>query len=240
MKRADEEVIRALLAGPVHRFGLTEAQRDRLGELVRALAAEPDPPTAIRSPAEIATRHVADSLAALEVAQVRSAGRLVDVGAGAGFPGLPLAIALPEAAIDLLESSARKSRVIERLAARARASNARPVPVRAEEWAAGAGREAYDVVTARAVAGLAVLVEYAAPLLRPDGALIAWKGGRDEAEEKAAEAASEQLGMRLDRVLATTPFRGARDRHLHVYGKVDPTPSGYPRRPGRASKRPLG
>jgi 16S rRNA (guanine527-N7)-methyltransferase len=90
------------------------------------------------------------------------------------------------------------------------------------------------------VASLAVLVEYAAPLLRSGGALIAWKGRRDSAEERAAESASAQVGFRCDQVLPTSPFPGAGDRHLHVYVKVAPTPSRYPRRAGMALKRPLG
>lgn len=94
-------------------------------------------------------------------------------------------------------------------------------------------------MTARALAPLAVLVEYAAPLLREGGALVAWKGGRDPAEESAGAIAAERLGLAGGRVLRVEPFEGARDRHLHVLSKVAPTPPGFPRRPGMARKRPL-
>lgn len=161
------------------------------------------------------------------------------MGAGAGFPGLPLAVALPHVQIDLIEATARKSEVIERLARAAGTTNARAVPQRAEEWARGEGWEAYDAVTTRAVAPLAVLLEYAAPLLRQGGVLVAWKGGRDRAEEDAGHAAAERLSMSRTDVLHTVPFEAAESRHLHVYTKAGPTPEGIPRRPGMARKRPL-
>ena len=183
---------------------------------------------------------MADSLAGLEVEELGGADSIADVGAGAGFPGLPLAIALPAARVDLIESARRKCEVSRRLAAAAEVENARAVPTRAEEWAAADGREAYEAVTARAVAPLAVLLEYAAPLLSVGGALVAWKGARDGAEEAAAERAAQILGMGPARVLAVVPFAAARNRHLHVYTKGEPTPPRFPRRPGAARKRPLG
>jgi 16S rRNA (guanine527-N7)-methyltransferase len=189
--------------------------------------------------------HIADSLSGLEVEGLARARRIADLGAGAGFPGLPLAIALPGAKVDLIESAGRKTAVIDRLIQAAKVDNARSVTARAEEWAAlvpqlGGGREAYDAVTARAVAALPVLAEYAAPLLRPDGVLVAWKGAVDEAERRLGKEAASQLGMSLEEVRRVEPFEGARDRHLCVFRKVGPTPEGYPRRPGRAAKRPLG
>jgi 16S rRNA (guanine527-N7)-methyltransferase len=176
----------------------------------------------------------------MEVPELVQAGAIADVGAGAGFPGLALAVALPEARVDLLESNRRKAEVIERLARAAGAANARAVAERAESWAAGEGSAAYDAVTARAVAPLAVLVEYAAPLLRVGGVLVAWKGIRNEDEEEGGARAAEELGMKPAGVSRVVPFAGAEARHLHVYAKVGPTPLGFPRRPGRARKRPLG
>jgi len=90
------------------------------------------------------------------------------------------------------------------------------------------------------VAPLAVLAEYASPLLREGGVLVAWKGARDGAEEAAATKAAGGLGLRVRGVVRAEPFAGARDRHLHVLMKVAPTPEGFPRRPGVARKRPLG
>ena len=187
---------------------------------------------------------MADSLSGLEVGAVRVAGRIADLGAGAGFPGLVLAIALPSASVDLIEAAGRKAAVIDRLRQAADVANARSVVARAEDWgrtapALGGGRERYEVVTARAVAPLAVLVEYAAPLLGPDGVLVAWKGARDRDEERLGRGAADEVGMALEDVLRVEPFPGTLNRHLHVYRKVAPTPDRFPRRPGIAVKRPL-
>ena len=154
-------------------------------------------------------------------------------------------MALPSTEVDLIESAGRKTAVASRLAQAADLTNARAVTARAEEWAGlppglGGGREAYDVVTARAVAPLAVLVEYAAPLLRAGGVLVAWKGARDAAEESGGAAAAERLGMAVRGVERVVPFEGAKNRHLHVFEKMSPTPEGFPRRAGMARKRPLG
>jgi 16S rRNA (guanine527-N7)-methyltransferase len=213
--------------------------------LLEALAAEPDPHTTVSEPAKARDIHIADSLSGLEVTDLARARRIADLGAGAGFPGLPLAIALPATKVDLIESAGRKTALIDRLIQAAKVDNARSVQARAEEWAAvvpalGGGREAYDAVTARAVASLPVLVEYAAPLLHPSGVFVAWKGSVDEAEERLGRGAAAELGMALEEVRWVEPFAGARDRHLWVFRKVAPTPEGYPRRPGMAAKRPLG
>jgi 16S rRNA (guanine527-N7)-methyltransferase len=209
-----------------------------------ALEAEPDPPTRMRLGEEAVDGHVADSLSALEVAELGSARRIADVGSGAGFPGLVLAIALSPARVDLIESQGRKTAVIDRLLQAAHAENARSVTARAEEWGARpppfGGRESYDAVTARAVGPLAVLAEYASPLLREGGVLVAWKGARDASEEEAASSAAGRLGLQVREPLRVQPFAGARERHLHVLVKVSPTPEGFPRRPGMARKRPLG
>lgn len=212
---------------------------------MEALAAEPDPPTTVKDPARAREVHLADSLSGLEVDDLARARRIADVGAGAGFPGLVLAIARPGAKVDLIESAGRKTAVIDRLIQAAKVDNARSVKARAEEWGAvvpalGGGREAYDAVTARAVASLAVLVEYAAPLLRASGVLVAWKGALAAEERRLGRAAAAELGMALQQELQVQPFEGARDRRLVVLRKIAPTPAGYPRRPGMAVKRPRG
>ena len=187
---------------------------------------------------------MADSLSGLEIDNLREARRIADIGAGAGFPGLVLAIALPRAQVDLVESMGRKSAVADRLLQAAHVTGARTVTARAEDWARvlpafGGGREAYDAVTARALAPLAVLVEYAAPLLRVGGVLVAWKGARSLEEEEAGAAAASRVGLSADEVRAVTPYEGSREHHLHVFRKTSPTPSEFPRRTGMARKRPL-
>jgi 16S rRNA (guanine527-N7)-methyltransferase len=230
---------------PVSRETLSAAAHEQLRLLLEALAAEPEPHTTVSSPDEAMRVHVDDSLSGLEVPELREARAIADVGAGAGFPGLVLAIALPRARVDLIESTGRKTAVIGRLAQAAKIENARAVTARAEEWGAaapalGGGGGAYDAVTVRAVAALPVLVEYASPLLRAGGVLVAWKGARDAGEEEAGGRAAEALGLSSAEVLHVRPFPEARDRHLHVYRKIAPTPEGFPRRPGMAAKRPLG
>ncbi|HKN92696.1 MAG TPA: 16S rRNA (guanine(527)-N(7))-methyltransferase RsmG [Thermoleophilaceae bacterium] len=212
---------------------------DQLARLLEALAAEDDPHTTITEPARAIDQHIADSLSGLHVPALREADSIVDIGAGAGFPGLPLAIALPGARVDLVEAARRKCAVIERLAAAASATNARALPLRSEDWAQADGCGAYDLATARAVAPLAALVEYAAPLLRPGGTFIAWKGARDAAEETAGADAAEIVGLRTADIIKVRPYTGARDLNLHLYLKERPTPSRFPRRPGMAAKRPL-
>lgn len=226
------------LADALARHGADPGAEAALERVLAALEREPDPQTTV-PPERAVDVHVADSLAGLAVPALRGADAIADIGAGAGFPGLVLAAALAHARVDLVESSGRKAELIERLAAAGELANARAIPLRVEEWAAGEGREAYAAVTARAVAPLAVLAEYAAPLLRTGGALVAWKGERDEPEEAAGAGVAEQLGLAPAEVVPVTPYEGSRNRHLHVYSKVSPTPPAFPRRPGMATKRPL-
>ena len=226
------------IARLVERYALADDAGARLDALLVALWADEHAPTTVRAPREAVTTHLADALVALELADVRSAGLIADLGAGAGFPGLPLAVALPAAMVVLVESNARKCAFIEAAATAADAANARVVADRAESWEAGVG--VCDIVTARALAPLAVIAEYAAPLLRDGGLLVAWKGRRDADEERAAGAAAVVLGLALEDIRSVVPYAGAEHRHLHLLRKVAPTPPRFPRRPGMARKRPLG
>jgi 16S rRNA (guanine527-N7)-methyltransferase len=228
------------LAEMARQWSLPQPAVAQLAALLELIDADSRAPTAVSDRREAVDVHVADSLSALGLDAVRRARTAVDIGAGAGFPGLALAVALPEASFDLLESSERKAAFIERAIEAGGLSNARAVPQRAEQWAASEGSSSYELATARAVAPLATLIEYAAPLLVEGGALVAWKGSRDAAEERQAATAGEKLGMASSEVSPVQPFPASRERHLHVYEKVAPTPPGYPRRAGMARKRPLG
>jgi 16S rRNA (guanine527-N7)-methyltransferase len=183
---------------------------------------------------------VADSLTGLEIGDLRAASHVADVGAGAGFPGLALAVALPEAKVDLIESIGRKCDFMRRAIDSAQIANATVLNLRSEDWASADGREAYDVVTARAVGRLSTLAELASPLLEPNGVLIAWKGKRDPDEESQLERASASLAMTAEQILDVGDRAGSRHRHLHVIRKSGPTPNDLPRRPGIAKKRPKG
>jgi 16S rRNA (guanine527-N7)-methyltransferase len=235
------ETLEALAA----RYRLGRAAAGQIVRILEALAAEADPHTTVADPEAAVEVHVADALSGVEIPELASARRIADIGAGAGFPGLALAVALPRAQVDLVESAGRKTAVVDRLIQAGEVSNARSITTRAEELggvpaALGGGREAYDAVTARAVGPLALLAEYAAPLLREGGVLVAWKGARDADEEAAGAAAAAQLGMAVEDVLPVKPFPSSENRHLHVMRKISPTPPGFPRRPGMARKRPLG
>jgi 16S rRNA (guanine527-N7)-methyltransferase len=184
--------------------------------------------------------HVADSLTGLGVAELATARRIADVGAGAGFPGLALAVALPAAAVDLIESVGRKCDFMTRAIVAAAIPNATVLNTRSEDLAAAQGRESYDIVTARAVGRLSTLAELASPLLKPNGVLIAWKGKRGEDEEQQLARAAEALAMRPESILDVGDRAGSQHRHLHVIRKVGSTPPDLPRRPGIAKKRPKG
>lgn len=220
------------------RYRLTTAAVARLRMFGEMLADDPLAPTTVRQPARIRDDHFADSLVALELARVRTAAAIADLGSGAGIPGLPLAIALPEAEVWLVESNGRKCAFIERATALMQLENAHVVNARAEAWPDG--RSCVELVTARALARLDVVAEYAAPLLTVGGALVAWRGKREPQVEAEGAAAARILGLAVDEPLRVWPYDGAEHRYLHVMSKVMDTPSNFPRRAGMAQKRPLG
>ena len=207
----------------------------RLVALLDLLALEEQNLTTIEGVAEGVDRHLADSLAALALPSVREAGEALDLGSGAGFPGLALAAARPELRTTLVESERRKAEWLVR--ASAPFPNVRVVAERSEDLAR-ASRERWPLVTARALGPLPVVLELAAPLLAVGGTLVAWRGTRAPEEEAAAARAAALLGLEPGPVVAARPFPGAA-RHLHEFRKRAPTPARFPRRPGRAAKRPL-
>lgn len=220
------------------RYVLQPEALARLAALVELVALDPRAPTTVRQPDAIIADHLADSLVALELDPVRAATVVADLGSGAGFPGLPVAVARPDVRAILVESSGRKCAFIRRAVEACAAGNAEVIHTRAEEWAAGIGR--CDVVLARALAPLAVVAEYAAPLLRLGGSLVAWRGRRDPDDEAAGGLAASQLGLEPAIPVRVQPYPGALHRHLHVMVKGMATPERFPRRPGVARKRPLG
>jgi 16S rRNA (guanine527-N7)-methyltransferase len=227
--------------GPVANAGpdrLNAGQRRQITALLGILVSDEHAPTAIRDPEQAARWHVADSLSALELAPVRAAERIADIGSGAGFPGAPLAIALPSAEVNLLESQRRRCEFLQRACTAAEIENAAVIWARAEEWHEGASR--HDLVVARAVAAQPVVLEYGAPLLRLGGSLVDWRGRRSPAEEAAGLRAAEELGLERVEIRRVVPFEEARDHHLHLFVKIAETPERFPRRAGLARKRPLG
>jgi 16S rRNA (guanine527-N7)-methyltransferase len=227
----------ARLAELAARWELPPAGPAQLKALLSLVEVEPTSITTVRDPAQGVDLHVADSLVALELDALRVAHRIADLGSGGGFPGLALAVALPEAHVTLVESVGKKCDFLRRAADAVGLTNVEVVSARAEAWPAGLGTQ--DIVTARALGPLNVLAEYAAPLLVAGGSLVAWKGHRDPSEEADGMAAASQLGLEPVSPRPVAPFAGTDARHLYVYLKVSATPDRYPRREGMARKRPL-
>jgi 16S rRNA (guanine527-N7)-methyltransferase len=222
----------------VRRYALPDGSTSALLALLGLLARDEHAPTAVRDPLAAADAHLADSLVALDLEEVRSARAIVDVGSGAGFPGLPLAVALGDAELTLVEANARRAAFLGRSVAAMGLGAARVVNARVEEWSDGRGSA--DLVVARALAPLPVVVEYAAPLLAVGGTLVAWRGRRDLEAERAGARAAAGVGLEPSPPLRVAPYAGAQHRYLHLMSKVRETPARFPRRPGMALKRPLG
>jgi 16S rRNA (guanine527-N7)-methyltransferase len=237
--KTDDLDIAAAVAGFGRRWSLPAAAAGRLERLASLVSYDASAPTTVQEPARVLDDHLADSLVALELRDVVwHEAEIADLGAGAGFPGLPLAIALPGSRLSLVESNARKCQFLARAVAECELDNVDVVRERAELWRAGLDR--CDVVVARALAPLPVVAEYAAPLLRVGGSLVAWRGRRDPADEAAAARAAHQLGLEPRPPVGVKPYPAAEHRHLHVFVKVAETPAKFPRRPGVAHKHPLG
>ncbi len=207
--------------------------------------------TAVTDPEQGEIRHYLDSLsllpalAALEgvstTAFLNRGLRVVDVGAGAGLPGLALRIVWPRIRLCLIESTGKKVRFMEHVAARLSLTDVQMVQGRAEELALREPHRAtYDLVLARAVAALPTLVEYLLPLARRGGRVVAYKGSAAPEEILAAEHGISMLGGRLRKLIPVEVPGLAETRVLVVIDKVAQTPEGYPRGQGLPRKRPLG
>ncbi len=231
------DAVDARLVQLADQYDLPDGAAARLRGVLDHVAAEPTSITTVRDPARGVELHVADSLAGLEVERLRGAPSIADLGAGGGFPGLVLAVALPAARVTLVESVGKKCEFLRRTAADLELHNVTVVNARAEAWHDGIGTQ--GAVTARALAPLTILAEYAAPLLVDGGALVAWKGRRDSAEEADGAHAAGVLGLEPLPPRTVAPVPGADERRLYVYLKVAPTPARFPRREGIARKRPL-
>lgn len=229
--------LRHRITSLVDAYGLPEGAGRQLRALLDVLEHDPIAPTTVIDPVRGVESHIADSLDGLRLPAIRDARSIADLGAGAGFPGLVLAVALPAARVRLVDSVSKKCDFMRRAAASAGLTNVEAVHARAEDWPEGVER--HDLVTARAVARLSVVVEYAAPLLALDGRLVAWKGHRDADEESDGHAAAGATGLEPVETIAMPSRAGAEHRHLHVYAKVSVTPAKFPRRPGMARKRPI-
>jgi 16S rRNA (guanine527-N7)-methyltransferase len=199
--------------------------------------------TAIKTPAEVETKHFLDSvtcLLAIRAGRPAHAISLIDVGAGAGFPGLPLKIVCPEMRLMLVESVGKKVTFLEHLTRTLGLKDVTVLKARAEEVGQEAAhREKYDWAVARAVAEMRTLLEYLLPLVKVGGRVLAQKGENAPAEAHGAEHAARLLGGCLAQVTPVELPGVAEQRFLVVYDKAAATPGKYPRRPGVPGKEPL-
>jgi 16S rRNA (guanine527-N7)-methyltransferase len=194
--------------------------------------------TRVVEPDAVARLHLLDSLAALPLIPSSTAHAL-DLGSGGGVPGIVLAMARPATRWTLVDSVGKKAEALRGFAGSLGLANVEVLAERAETLGRGPARESFDLVTARACAALPVLAEYALPLLRVGGTLVAWKGPISPAEMAAGAAASDVLGGSAPEERPTdVPALG--DHRFVLVGKVVPTPARWPRRPGEPARRPLG
>ncbi|MBQ7564571.1 MAG: 16S rRNA (guanine(527)-N(7))-methyltransferase RsmG [Lachnospiraceae bacterium] len=195
--------------------------------------------TAITEWDEVVSKHFLDSLSLLKC-QVLNNERLIDVGTGAGFPGIPLKIAFPSLSVTLFDSLKKRLDFLEEVISTLQLSDIRTVHGRAEELGhRKEHREAYDLCVSRAVAPLPVLSEYCLPLVKLHGRFISYKGGEFEEELAASERAVSLLGGEKKDPLCFTLYQTEQKRSLIVIEKRKETPALYPRRPGIPKKKPL-
>ena len=194
--------------------------------------------TRVVEPEAVARLHLLDSLVALPILDEVAPTSALDLGSGGGVPGIVLALARPEVRWTLVDSVGKKADAMRGFADALRLGNVEVVAERAEVLGHGAGRESYDLAAARACAALPVLAEYALPLLRVGGTLLAWKGLPSAEELAAGTAASALLGGGAPTVRpSNAPALG--DHSFVDMRKLRPTPVRYPRRPGEPTRRPL-
>ena len=196
--------------------------------------------TAIRDPESIRTKHFLDSLSCILAWKATPPGRLIDVGTGAGFPGIPLKILYPNLRLTLVESVGKKASFCQHILQVLGLEHVEVIQARAEEQGQDPNhRETYDWAVARAVANLNVLSEYLIPFVRVGGTALAQKGESGLAEAQSAEGAMTLLGGKLRQLIPVNLPGVADDRYLILVDKVAATPAKYPRKPGIPAKQPL-
>jgi len=196
--------------------------------------------TAIRDSESIRTKHFLDSFSCVLAWKATYPAQLIDVGTGAGFPGIPLKILYPNLKLTLVESVGKKAMFCQHIVRVLGLEHVEVIQARAEDLGQDANhREKYDWAVARAVANLNVLSEYLIPLVKVGGTMLAQKGESGPAEAQSAEKAMKLLGGKLRQLIPVNLPGVADDRYLVLVDKVAATPPKYPRKPGVAAKQPL-
>ena len=196
--------------------------------------------TAITEPDEFIVKHFIDSIICIDYPEYADAGKIIDVGTGAGFPGVPLAIVSPEKEFILMDSLNKRLRIIDELCSKSGIENVTTIHARAEELAKNkTHRQQYDLCVSRAVANMAVLAEYCLPFIKQGGVLLAYKGPDAEAEIAEASCALSTLGGRVEEIRSGNLKEFGIDHKVVVIKKIKNTPSKYPRKAGTPAKEPL-
>ena len=196
--------------------------------------------TTITDPDEFVIKHFIDSIICANYPEYINAAKIIDVGTGAGFPGIPLSIISPEKEFILMDSLNKRLKIIDELCQRADIKNVVTLHARAEELAKNkAHRERYDLCVSRAVANMAVLAEYCLPFIKVGGFLMAYKGPEAENEVREAEHALSLLGGRAEEIRNGNLKEFGIDHKVVVIKKVKNTPSKFPRKAGTPAKEPL-
>lgn len=196
--------------------------------------------TAIRDVAGIRTKHFLDSFSCVLAWKANPPVNIIDIGTGAGFPGIPLKIIYPNTKVTLVESVGKKAMFCQHIVSLLGLEGVEVINARAEELGQmSAHRECYDWGIARAVAKLRVLAEYLLPLIQVGGSMLAQKGESGPAEVHASENTIKLLGGEMRQLVPVTLPGVVEERHLVVVDKVATTPPGYPRKPGVPAKKPL-
>ena len=196
--------------------------------------------TAIRDVAGIRTKHFLDSFSCVLAWKASPPANLVDIGSGAGFPGIPLKIIYPNTKVTLVESVGKKAMFCQHIVSLLGLEGVNVINSRAEDLGQmREHRERYDWGIARAVANMRVLAEYLLPLVQVGGTMLAQKGESGPAEVHTAEKVIKLLGGEVRQLLSVTLPGVVEERHLVLVDKVAATPPGYPRKPGVPTKKPL-
>lgn len=225
-------------------FGVTinDAQRDQFERLMHELIAwnETTNLTAITAPAEVVTRHFLDSLSLVKALDLTAARNLIDVGTGAGFPALPLALVFPHLRVTAMDATAKKLKFVAHMAQTLKLSNLRTLHARAEDAGRmSAERGQYEVVVARAVARLPALLEYTLPLARREGHVVAMKGKTIHDELNDAQSALKTLGGEVTSLVEVHLPGLDAPHYLLTVRKARPTGRDYPRAAGTPTRHPL-
>lgn len=221
-------------------YSLSKKQAAGLESLLELLKASRDRGlTAVTGDLNIVRFHFYDSLCLLNIDELASASSVIDVGSGAGFPGLPLALSRPDIHFTLLDASSKKCIFLRTAVSTLALQNVEVVNARSEAAASTGLRDSYDAALARALGPLATVIEYTMPFVQPGGFAILQRGAGRAGDEETASKVAARLSGSFIRSLPVFPYPNAKNLNVWVFKKTGATPFRFPRKAGLARKRPL-